>query len=93
MSKNIKEHLKNIAKEIREYKNYRPKENRHEKTLWSIESHIHILKYDYRHNHIAYCELRGRDREQIEKPAQNNLPNEKYIDQIKQEILNDINKE
>lgn len=38
---------------------------------------------DYRHYHIAYCELRGKTREQIEKPRQDNLPNENKIRNIK----------
>lgn len=52
--------------------------------------HIHNrLSYingpDYRCYHIAYCELRGRSREQIEKPRENNLPNQYKIDQIKKQ--------
>lgn len=45
------------------------------------------MSYEFRHNHIAYCELRGRTRDQIEKPAENNLPNETYIEKIKQRWL------
>lgn len=41
--------------------------------------------YTFRHFHIAYCELRGRTREQIEIPAENNLPNETLIQQIKEQ--------
>ena len=39
----------------------------------------------FRHHHIAYCELRGRTRDQIERPAENNLPNEAWIARIKAE--------
>jgi hypothetical protein len=38
---------------------------------------------DYRHHHIAYCELRGRTRDQIEKPREDNKPNEYEINRIK----------
>lgn len=37
------------------------------------------LKYEYRHRHIVYSQLRGRTREEIERPKENNLPNETYI--------------
>jgi len=41
------------------------------------------IRYTYRHHHIAYCELRGKTREQIEKPRQYNNPNETEIKRIK----------
>jgi len=43
------------------------------------------LQYDYRHHHIAYCELRGKTRLEIEsKIREHNEPNEEYIKQIKE---------
>jgi len=43
------------------------------------------LQYDYRHHHIAYSELRGRTRLEIEsKTREHNEPNEEYIKQIKE---------
>lgn len=88
---NWKNQLKSWGKEIRENKNKRKVDKEIE--LWKIDSIIRSLKYDYRHNHIAYCELRGRTREQIEKPSQFNLPDEKLIDIIKQNILQKLNDE
>jgi len=35
--------------------------------------------YLFRHAHIAYCELRGRTRDQIENPRENNKPSESLI--------------
>lgn len=49
------------------------------KVVWGIG-----LSQDYRHHHIAYCELRGRTREQIEKPGKFHLPNESKIQAIKE---------
>ena len=49
------------------------------------------MSYEFRHNHIAYCELRGRTREQIERPGENNLPNEDYITKIKTSWMEKIN--
>ena len=40
----------------------------------------------YRHMHIAYCELRGRTRDQIEKPREGNEPDEKLIQTIKDDL-------
>lgn len=41
--------------------------------------------YVFRHNHIAYCELRGRERSQIEMPREGNEPSEYLVDRIKRE--------
>jgi len=87
MLKDTKIELKKLGKEIREFKNQRPFENRNGKELWTIESVINQMKYEFRHTHIAYCELRGRTREEIEKPADSNPANNFYIDKIKKEIL------
>lgn len=87
MLKDTKIKLKILSKEIRELKNQRPLRNRGTKSLGQIEISIYQLKYHFRHTHIAYCELRGRNRDQIEKPAENNKANEKYIEKIKKEIL------
>lgn len=87
MLKDTKIKLKILSKEIRELKNQRPLRNRGSKSLSQIEVSIYQLKYHFRHTHIAYCELRGRTREQIEKPAESNKANETYIEKIKKEIL------
>jgi hypothetical protein len=42
-------------------------------------------KREFRHHLIAYCEMKGMARERIEKPAENNLPNEAYIAKIKEQ--------
>lgn len=39
---------------------------------------------DYRYHHIAYCELRGKTRDQIEKPKVSNMPYEYAIAKIKE---------
>lgn len=41
------------------------------------------LKPGFRHAHIAYCELRGTAREDIERPAEGNEPDEAAISQVK----------
>ena len=49
------------------------------RSWWSVDS----LSWEFRHRHIAYCELRGRKREEIEKPADDNLPREDKIEKYK----------
>jgi hypothetical protein len=38
-----------------------------------------VNPWEYRHRHIAYSEMRGKTRDQIEKPAKDNLANERLI--------------
>ena len=49
------------------------------------------LSWEFRHHHIAYCELRGRTRDQIEIPGEKNLPNNNYVNEIKAEWQVKIN--
>ena len=78
----LKSELKELAKEIRYWKSKRKLDNRGDYPLWDIEARIRRRKYEFRHRHIAYCQLRGRLRIQIEQPALDNLPNERYIEGI-----------
>ncbi len=81
----LKKELKTLAKEIRYWKSKRKLDNRGDYPLWDIETRIRTRKYEFRHRHIAYCQLRGRLRVQIEQPALDNLPNENYIERIMEE--------
>jgi hypothetical protein len=56
--------------------------------IWKLAS----IRYSYRHQHIAYCEVRGRTREQIEKPKETNLPKEQLVQSYKDELLLGIQK-
>lgn len=87
MFKDTKIELKTLAVKIRDLKDHRPMGNRGGKDIWTIDSEISNLKYIYRHTHIAYCELRGRTRDEIERPSENNKANQTYIDQIKNRIV------
>ena len=104
--KEIKEEMKELTKKIKELKNERNTLFR-ESNLNIINGQLNQekirrastiqwrdlpdLKYEFRHRHIARCEMIGRTRDQIEKPADNNLPDEKYISKIKIEWENRIN--
>jgi hypothetical protein len=104
--KEIKEEVKEIGKKIKELKDERNKLFReshlniingqlcHEKISKASTIQwrdLPSLKYKFRHMHIARCEMMGRTREQIEKPSSDNLPNETYIFDIKNEWRNRIN--
>ena len=65
----LKSELKKLAKEIREWKNNRKQDRRRELHMqqWEVQSQVDWRKDYFRHSHIAYCMLRGRKYEQIEK--------------------------
>ena len=50
--------------------------------FWRDIQDLGIVRRDYRHFHIAYCELRGRTREQIEQKCREK-PHEGTIDKLK----------
>lgn len=80
---NLKNELKKLAEKIRTTKN-KLKEHQRENKGWNsgFFSTKDKLKFEFRHKHIAYCLLRGTDREKIENPAKDNLPDEDYIKEI-----------
>lgn len=95
--KKKKEELKELSKDVKLKKSWRknPPEECHgsNASLRCEDGFVPGLdkkRYEYRHHHIAYCELRGRNREEIEKPADDNHPSDSYIDEIKNKILESI---
>jgi len=84
----LKKELKTKAQALRETKARLKEEQRNGSGYKASTMQIGLLnlKRDYRHHHIAYCELRGRTREQIEKYCRhNNKPNENTIFSIKEQ--------
>ena len=80
----LKEIHKKTATEIKSTR-YKFKETqRNGKTNYTLLRKLHDLRYEYRHHHIAYCELRGRTRDEIENPRDNNYPNDRYIQLLKE---------
>ena len=95
--KSKKYYLKGLANQIREFKHelrqyhkdfrempYEEARKKYEQRgYYQIESDIKKGKYEFRHEHIAYCLARGRKYEQIEsKVRENNEPNQEYIEQL-----------
>lgn len=77
----FKSELKEIASQIKEKKKLR------KSSSTGYVMGLDSLRCDFRHKHIAYCQLRGRERDQIEKPGKYNKPNESRIDKIMAEKL------
>lgn len=80
----LKTFLANLAKEIKEQKLECKEQQRQHGGSGYIKRYS--PSWDFRHHHIAYCELRGRKRDEIERPADHNRPDEQYIQRIKDSI-------
>jgi len=97
-----KEELKELAIEIRKIKHCLKKKSREEfpelkkyfksKSLWMHAVDLLERRISYRHQHIAYCEVRGRNREEIEKPREGNEPSESQISKYIEDLTNKIKK-
>jgi hypothetical protein len=51
---------------------------------------LNTLKFNYRHFHIAYCEVRGRTREKIETPHPNHAAKETFIQTYKNKLISEL---
>ena len=95
--KSRKYYLKGLSQQIRELKNELRQYYIDRNTMkygdfikkvngrWSyvIERDIRKAKYEFRHQHIAYCLARGRQYEQIErKVREHNEPNQEYVGKL-----------
>ncbi len=67
MVSELKSQLKKWSKEIREMKAQR------KGSYGGFVSGLDRMRYDARHYHIVYCEVRGREREDIEQPRIDNF--------------------
>ena len=68
----LKEEQKALAEQIRQWKSNRKEKRRIELNLkqWEVQYKLYRLQDKYRHKHIAYCMLRGRTYEQIERKCE-----------------------
>ena len=80
----IKEELKTLAKQIKKYKlEYKEAQRKNKfNSIWDIEKDVRESVYQFRHRHIAMSIIRGRERDEIERPGDDNLPNEYYIKEL-----------
>ena len=94
MIRDLKEECKKLALEIKQTK-IRIKEMQKKGEYAGANQYALIfLKRDYRHRHIAYCLLRGRKIEEIEKKTrEENKPNQTLIQEIidaHREVIQDV---
>jgi len=80
--KELKELLKSIASEIKQDKVVLVKTQKAGGMAGMLMYSLYRKRRNYRHHHIAYCELRGKTRDQIEKPKYH-MPDEFEIERIK----------
>jgi len=73
--KEKKEQLKDMARHIRSLKLARKTDKHSNYTIWRAG-------WDFRHEHIAYCLVRGRTYDQIEKPSEFNKPSKSKIESL-----------
>lgn len=50
-------------------------------------------QFEFRHKHIAFCLVRGRTMDQIEKPYHHNLPDMKYVDRLVENLKKELENE
>lgn len=90
---NIKQELKALAATIKTTRPEFKDAQRSGESLWKLDQTIKSSIYNFRHKHIAYCLLRGRTRDQIEQPTEENLPNEEYLTTLLDAYRADLHKE
>ena len=88
----IKEQLKQLASEIKQskidLKDGQRKNTATYKDFWKVSN----LKNLFRHQHIAYCLIRGKSYEQIERPKEGNEPDFILIENYKKEMTQILEK-
>ena len=77
--KEVAVEIKTAKAELSKAQKNRCSVNTTSKMMWTL----HGKKDECRHLHIAYCELRGRTRDQIEKPKKGHEACESRIEKIK----------
>jgi len=97
--RDVKSYLKDLAKVIRISKLmrktvHRPDFSKMDQRLvkWAELSYLDRFRSDFRHIHIAYCESRGKTREQIENKAETS-PDEERVAVLKALIQETMRKE
>jgi Tfp pilus assembly protein PilN len=80
----LKDLVKNQACKIKKTRQEVKERQRGRKYAGNGQAQLQLLRWENRHHHIAYSELRGKERVDIETPRDDNLPDENYIRSIKE---------
>ena len=81
----LKTELKELAREIREWKYKRDHWYDYDTVQWEFQYEVMREAREFRHKHIAYCLLNGTPYELIEQPRENNKPDMIYVQMIMEE--------
>ena len=84
-----KTEIKRLAAVIKENKPKFKQAQRDGADIWQLASLIGRAQFDVRHLGIAYGLLRGRTRDQIERPKENNMPREEVIEKYLKEYAHE----
>lgn len=86
----VKEELKEDAKNIKSLRrDCKSSQRGDNKGPYVYQDQVHSASYEWRHKHLAYCMLRGRTYEEIERTCrEDNKPYQRLIEKYKNEILN-----
>lgn len=88
----VKENLKKEAKEIKELKIAMKNAMRGSSCGHVFQGKLSTAKYHWRHKHIAYCMLKGRKLEDIEKNSwKAGEPSLRLIEKYKEEFADGTN--
>jgi len=88
----LKNELKALSVTIRELKSHRPQGNRGTWKIEDLDNEIGRTSWITRHKHIAYCLMRGRSYDKIERyTREGNYPNFKLVQEIQNEYANTAN--
>lgn len=78
----LKNELKDLADEIRGWKYQRDNWYNFTRGQWYYQLKVLRSAFEFRHMHIAYCLLRGREYDVIERPREGNEPDMYYVRSI-----------
>lgn len=81
----LKAELKELAKEIKEWKHKRDHWYDYDTVQWKFQYKVMRRAREFRHKHIAYCLLNGTPYKLIEQPRENNKPDMIYVQMIMEE--------
>jgi len=83
----LKQVIKLKAKGLGRFKRDLRDKQRKGEAVWREQGQLFGMRRDFRHYHIAYCEMKGRTRRQIERPGPETMPvDEKVIQEIKNKV-------
>lgn len=88
-----REEVKNLANKIHTLKKDLHEAQRKNVAVGDIMASLITLRFFFRHKNIALALVKGKKREQIERPSKNNLPNERKIEEFYKAIIKSINDE